>query len=131
MATSFYVVSASRDGNWDIFTHAFMMVCIWQLYLFFTSEEKKYSRVVLAAVFFGFSFMSKGPVSLYALMLPFIIAFGIVYRYRNMRTRILPSVHLSYNFRGLICMVALVYLYLRPGKCGGDHKTGDLELDRI
>ncbi|MCW5519224.1 glycosyltransferase family 39 protein [Aureitalea sp. L0-47] len=92
MASSFYVVSASRDGNWDIFTHAFMMVCIWQLYLFFTSEEKKYPRALLAALFFGFSFMSKGPVSLYALLLPFLIAFGIVYKYKNFKTRILPLV---------------------------------------
>jgi 4-amino-4-deoxy-L-arabinose transferase-like glycosyltransferase len=90
LATSFYVVSASRDGNWDIFTHAFMMVCIYQLYRFFTSEEKKYRHALIAALFFGCSFMSKGPVSLYALLLPFLIAFGLVYRYRNMRGRILP-----------------------------------------
>lgn len=100
MATSFYVVSASRDGNWDIFTHAFMMVGIWQLYLFFTSEDKKYQRALLAAVFFGFSFMSKGPVSLYALLLPFLISFGIVYRYKNIKKRILPLI--------LFILVALV-----------------------
>lgn len=92
MATSFYVVFAGRNGQWDIFTHAFMMVCIYQLYLFFTSEEKKYQRILIAAVFFGASFMSKGPVSLYALLLPFLIAFGIVYKYKNFKLRILPLV---------------------------------------
>lgn len=92
MATSFYVVFAGRNGQWDIFTHAFMMVCIYQLYLFFTSEEKKYQRILIAAVFFGASFMSKGPVSLYALLLPFLIAFGIVYKYKNFKVRILPLV---------------------------------------
>ena len=92
MATSFYVVSASRDGNWDIFTHAFMMACIWQLYLFFTSEEKKYQHALIAALFFGCSFMSKGPVSLYALLLPFLISFGIVYRYRSFKSRWGPMV---------------------------------------
>jgi hypothetical protein len=34
--------------------------------------------------------LSKGPVSLYALLLPFLIAFGIVYKYRNFNTRWLP-----------------------------------------
>lgn len=92
MTTSFYVVSASRDGNWDIFTHAFMMVCIWHLYLFFTSGEKLYRHALLAAVFFGFSFMSKGPVSLYALLLPFLISFGIVYKYKSFRRRVLPLI---------------------------------------
>lgn len=92
LATSFYVVSAGRDGNWDIFTHGFMMVCIYQLFLFLTKSEKKYLRAFLAALFFGFSFMSKGPVSMYALWLPFLISFGIVYRYNNFKSRILPLV---------------------------------------
>ena len=90
LTTSFYVVSASRDGNWDIFTHAFMMVCIYFLWRFFTSEENKYKHILIAALFFGCSFMSKGPVSLYALLLPFLISFGIVYRYKNMKSRIVP-----------------------------------------
>ena len=72
LTTSFYVVSASRDGNWDIFTHAFMMVCIYFLWRFFTSEENKYKHILIAALFFGCSFMRKGPVSLYALLLPFL-----------------------------------------------------------
>lgn len=90
MVTSFYIVTAGRDANWDIFTHSFMMVCIYFLYLFFTSEKKKYQNALLAALFFGCSFMSKGPVSLYALLLPFLIAFGIVYKYKNFKSRILP-----------------------------------------
>ncbi|WP_339702091.1 glycosyltransferase family 39 protein [uncultured Marixanthomonas sp.] len=90
MATSFYIVFAGRNGQWDIFTHGFMMVCIYQLYLFFTSEEKKYQHALIAALFFGFSFMSKGPVSFYALLLPFLIAFGIVHKFQNFKSRILP-----------------------------------------
>ena len=90
LATSFYVVASGRDGQWDIFTHGFMMVCIYQLYLFFTQDEKKYQHVLIAAVFFGCSFMSKGPVSMYALLLPFIVAFGIVYKYKNIRSRLIP-----------------------------------------
>lgn len=92
LVSSFYVVSASRDGNWDIFTHAFMMVSIYKLYLFFTTEEKKYQRILIAALFFGCSFMSKGPVSFYALLLPFLIAFGVVYGYKNMKQRVLPLI---------------------------------------
>ncbi len=90
LVTSFYIVFAGRNGQWDIFTHAFMMVCIYQLYLFFTSEKKKYQYALIAALFFGFSFMSKGPVSLYALLLPFLISFGIVYKYKNLKAKLLP-----------------------------------------
>ncbi|MGV6828942.1 MAG: ArnT family glycosyltransferase [Flavobacteriales bacterium] len=90
LATSFYIVFSGRNGQWDIFTHGFMMVCIYYLYLFFSSENKKYQRVILAAIFFGMSFMSKGPVSLYALLLPFLISYGIVFKYRNMSSRVAP-----------------------------------------
>ncbi|MCF6308053.1 MAG: glycosyltransferase family 39 protein [Flavobacteriaceae bacterium] len=90
LLTSFYIVFAGRNGQWDIFTHGFMMVTIYQLYLFFTSEEKKYQRALIAAIFFGMSFMSKGPVSLYALFLPFLISFGIVYKFKDFKARIIP-----------------------------------------
>ena len=89
-ATSFYIVASARDGQWDIYTHGFMVVCIYLLYLFFTEEPHKYRNAMLAGLFFGCSFLSKGPVSLYALLLPFLIAFGIVYKYRNFKTRWLP-----------------------------------------
>ncbi|MFK5981534.1 MAG: glycosyltransferase family 39 protein [Flavobacteriaceae bacterium] len=92
LATSFYIVFAGRNGQWDIFTHGFMMVTIYQLFLFFTSEDKKYQRALIAAIFFGFSFMSKGPVSLFALLLPFLIAFGITYKFKDFKSRILPLI---------------------------------------
>ena len=87
MATSFYIVASARDGQWDIYTHGFMMGCIYLLYLFFTGETHKYRNALLAGLFFGCSFLSKGPVSLYALLLPFLIAFGIVYKYKNFNTK--------------------------------------------
>ncbi len=90
MATSFYIVASARDGQWDIYTHGFMMGCIYLLYLFFTEETHKYRNALLAGLFFGCSFLSKGPVSMYGLLLPFLIAFGIVYKYRNFKSRWLP-----------------------------------------
>ena len=90
MATSFYIVASARDGQWDIYAHGFMIVCIFLLFLLFTSESYKYRNALLAGLFFGFSFLSKGPVSLYALLLPFLIAYGIVYQYKNFKSRWLP-----------------------------------------
>ena len=92
MATSFYIVASARDGQWDIYTHGFMVVCIYLLYLFFTEENHKYRNAILAGLFFGCSFLSKGPVSMYGLLLPFLIAFGIVYKYKNFKSRWLPLV---------------------------------------
>ena len=89
-ATSFYIIFAGRNGQWDVFTHAFMMGCLYQLWQFFTHPEKKYQHAFWAALFFGASFMSKGPVSLYALMLPFLLSYGWVYRFKGMKSRWLP-----------------------------------------
>lgn len=90
LATSFYIIFSGRNGQWDIFTHGFMMAAIYQLYLFFSTQEKKYQRIIIAALFFGCSFMSKGPVSLYALLLPFLIAYGIVFKFKKQKNTILP-----------------------------------------
>ena len=90
LSTSFYIISAGRDANWDIFTHGFMMVSIYFLHQFFTEEKGLYKHAILAAIFFGCSCMSKGPVSLYVLLLPFLISYGIVYKYKNFKPRLLP-----------------------------------------
>lgn len=90
LASSFYIIFAGRNGQWDIFTHAFMMGTIYYLWKLFRSSEDLYKNAFLAAVFFGFSFMSKGPVSLYALLLPFLIAYGKVYHFKNFRVRWKP-----------------------------------------
>ncbi|SDL42952.1 4-amino-4-deoxy-L-arabinose transferase [Salinimicrobium catena] len=79
LASSFYIIFAGRNGQWDIFTHGFMMAAIYYLWKFFGQTHGLYKNALLAALFFGFSFMSKGPVSLYALLLPFLIAYGVVY----------------------------------------------------
>ncbi len=90
LSTSFYIVFAGRNGQWDIFTHAFMMVSIYQLFLFFTQSQKGYQHALLAGLFLGMSFMSKGPVSLYALWLPFLIAFGAVYTFNKSKNKWIP-----------------------------------------
>ncbi len=92
LMTSFYILFAGRNGQWDIFTHAFMMGGIYYLYLFFESDQGRYKNAMIAAVLVGASFMSKGPVSHYALMLPFLISYAIVYRYRGFRKKWLPLI---------------------------------------
>jgi 4-amino-4-deoxy-L-arabinose transferase-like glycosyltransferase len=62
---------------------------------------------VLAGVFFGLSFLSKGPVSLYALWLPFLIAFGWVYRFSNFNKK-----WIGITIFSLVALVISVSWYL-------------------
>ena len=90
LATSFYIIFAGRNGQWDIFTHSFMMGGIYFLWKFFSSTEGLYKNGFLAAFFIGLSFLSKGPVSLFALLLPFLIAYGTTYKFTSFRNRLKP-----------------------------------------
>lgn len=86
--TSFYILLSSRDGQWDIFTHGFMLVSILFIIKLFSENEHPFKNALIAGLFFGFSFLSKGPVSLYALLLPFLIAYGVVFKFK--KGRVLP-----------------------------------------
>ncbi|RKS45096.1 4-amino-4-deoxy-L-arabinose transferase-like glycosyltransferase [Gillisia mitskevichiae] len=85
LMTSFYIVFSGRDGQWDIFTHAFMMGCIYFLIRTLNSNNKKYSYALLAGLFFGASLLSKGPVSLYVLFISFLISYSLTYKFRNLK----------------------------------------------
>src|SRR5699024_5393896 len=82
-----YLIFSGRTNQWDVYTHAFMMVSIYYRWKFFRTDQHLTKHIVLSAIFFGFSFMSKGPVSLYALWLPFLISFGIVYKFKALKAR--------------------------------------------
>lgn len=90
LATSFYIIFAGRNGTWDIFAHGFMLVGIYYIFQFFASADKIWRNALLAGTFIGLSFMSKGPVSHFALFLPFIIAYSIVYKYTDFKKKWLP-----------------------------------------
>lgn len=81
--TSFYVIFSGRDGQWDIFTHGFMLVGIYFIIKLFSEHKNPYRHAAVAGLFIGFSFLSKGPVSMYALLLPFLIAYGIVIKFKK------------------------------------------------
>lgn len=83
LMTSFFIITLGREGQWDIFTHGFMMGCCYFFVLMLSSEKNNFRYAVVAGLFFGASLMSKGPVSLYALFLPFLISYGAIYKFKK------------------------------------------------
>ncbi|MDT8417509.1 MAG: glycosyltransferase [Lutibacter sp.] len=90
LVTSFYIFAIIIEAPWDIFAHGFMLAGLYFLFLFFEEKSALWKNALLAAFFVGFSIMSKGPVSLYVLFLPFLISYGIVFKFKNLKPRILP-----------------------------------------
>ncbi|GGK49502.1 glycosyl transferase [Lutibacter litoralis] len=92
LITSFYVFGIINEAPWDIFAHGFMFAGLYNLYQFFEAEQSKWKQAILASIFIGFSIMSKGPVSLFAVFLPFLISYGIVFKFKNFKPKIIPFV---------------------------------------
>ena len=80
LATCFNVVLIGRTATWDIYCHSFMLGAIYFLVLALKNKGSQWANFVFAGVLMGLSFLSKGPVSFYALLLSFIIAYGFTFR---------------------------------------------------
>ncbi len=80
LSTSLYVVIMGRTATWDIYCHTFMLMAIYYLYNAFHKEGSAWKEFVLSGIFMGLSFLSKGPVAFFALLLPFLISFIVVYK---------------------------------------------------
>ena len=79
LATSYYYIEIRFEAPSDIYTHAFMLGALLFLVKSFYNKSHIYGTIILAIICFAISVLSKGPVSLYVLFLPFIIAFFITY----------------------------------------------------
>ncbi|MDQ3290173.1 MAG: glycosyltransferase family 39 protein, partial [Bacteroidota bacterium] len=79
LTTSFSFFNIGRQGTWDIYCHAFMLGSIWLLVKGMKEISKAYGYFVGSGILLGCSFLSKGPVSFYALLLPFLLSYGFGY----------------------------------------------------
>lgn len=92
LVTSFYIIAIINEAPWDIFTHGFMLAGVYYIFQFFEEEKVSWKKALIAAIFVGLSFMSKGPVSIYAILLPFLISYGITYKFKKLKTKIAPLI---------------------------------------
>ena len=90
LVTSFYVIGIINEAPWDIFAHGFMLAGLYYLYSFFEENKSPWKKVLLASIFFGFSILSKGPVSLFALFIPLLISYSIVFKFKNFKQKLVP-----------------------------------------
>ena len=98
--TCYNLVLMGRSATWDIYCHAFMMGGIYYLTrALYCDRRRSLLFFALAGVFMGLSFLSKGPVSFYALLLPYIIALVVV-----------PRPSLRGRWGGVALMVALMFV---------------------
>ncbi len=81
LCTCWSVILVGRTASWDIYCHAFMTGSIFCFSKAMSMAGMQYKRFFLAGVMAGLSFMSKGPVSFYAMFLPYLAAFILTSRF--------------------------------------------------
>jgi 4-amino-4-deoxy-L-arabinose transferase-like glycosyltransferase len=86
-STSFYIFFLARDISWDIFCHSFMIGAIWQIHKGLNKNGAGWGEFISAAVLMGLSFLSKGPVAFYALLLPYLLARSFTYGWQTARSK--------------------------------------------
>lgn len=83
LCTCYNVILMGRTASWDIYCHAFMMAGIYHLAQALEERRCHWGHFIAAGVYTGLSIMSKGPVSPYALFLPFLISYILFFRPRS------------------------------------------------
>lgn len=106
--TCYNVVLMGRSATWDIYCHAWMMAAIYHLTRALYGNRHCHRNFALAGLFMGLSFLSKGPVSFYALLLPYLITLMALPR---------PAMTGKWRWLALMAAVAIVvggwwYAYL-------------------
>lgn len=84
-ASSYYLILMSRQATWDIYCHSLMAVAIAFLIARWRSHTNNLWPYLMAGFFMGLSFMSKGPVSFYVILLPFLASWFLFVERNNLR----------------------------------------------
>lgn len=106
LLTCYNVILMGRTATWDIYCHAFMMGAIYFMYRGFYEDKHIYKWFLWAGIFLGLSFLSKGPVSFYALLLPFLIC-TFVYKKPQVKGKVI-----AITIMILLCLILSSWWYL-------------------
>lgn len=80
LATSFNGDHAGRVATWVSIGHSFMLGAIFFFYRGMAAMRTRWWDFCVAGILLGLSFLGKGPVSFYALLLPFLMSYFFIYR---------------------------------------------------
>ncbi len=117
LVTSFYMFLTARSGMWDIFVQGFMLAGVYYYILFARERTGSLSNSLIFGTLLAASFMSKGPVALYGLLLPFLLAFHVIYR-RDINWSKKKGYHLLAGIILAIVLSSLWPLYINFSEAG-------------
>ncbi|WP_319371941.1 glycosyltransferase family 39 protein [uncultured Ilyobacter sp.] len=81
--TTFMIIKLGNEDAWDMFPYIFMFGCV--TYIFIGLKSLNTMDFIISGIFMGASLLSKGPVPVYGMMLPFFVAYSVTYGFSNIR----------------------------------------------
>ncbi|UOQ73044.1 ArnT family glycosyltransferase [Hymenobacter cellulosilyticus] len=76
LGSSLLIITVGREGQWDIFSTSLAVGSLWLLTRGWNRPGPAYASFLGGGVLLGAVVLSKGPVSLYAVVLPFVAAYA-------------------------------------------------------
>lgn len=76
LGSSLLTVTVGREGHWDIFSNSFAVGSLWLLARGWNRPAGSYASFLGAGLLLGCTILSKGPVSLYTIVLPFVAMYA-------------------------------------------------------
>ena len=108
LATNIVMIKAGHRATWDIFCHTFMLGGLWA-FVAGLRENRGWPLFVIFGTFMGLSFLSKGPVSFYALFLPFILSYLWIFKPLELKTK-WPLIALAFSICVFISSLWPLYI---------------------
>lgn len=87
LASSFLFINTGRQATWDIYCHSFMLGAIWLLVSAVQKPGTSFGLFAASGILLGCSYLSKGPVAFFALLLPFLLAYGFAFPLQAVRKK--------------------------------------------
>ena len=86
LATNFLLMKMGQRATWDIFCHSFMLGAIWA-FVDGLRNNRGWLLFLASGILMGLSFMSKGPVSFFSLLLPFVGSYLAIFRFAEVANK--------------------------------------------
>ncbi len=107
--TTFMIIKIGNENSWDIYSYVFAFGAI--VFLVAGIKKEKMIDFFISGIFLSCSILSKGPVTLYGMILPFLIAYGYVYgieKYKKNWKGILIVFGVSFFLSGIWPTIILI-----------------------
>jgi len=108
LATNIVMMKVGHRATWDIFCHTFMLGALWA-FMAGIRENRGWPVFAVMGALMALSFLSKGPVSFYVLLLPFTLSYLWIFKVDELKTKWL-LIALAFSICGFISSLWPLYI---------------------